>query len=155
MSVKIKGLDKLVKKLSKFGEDGERAVKRNIEFSATNIELNAIRRAPFEIGGVPTGIKQKIDKSISNGGLTAKVGVQGSDPFPIYIEVGTGLNFIELVNSDPANYDDDIKELARQFYINGQGTLPARPYLFPSFFEERPKLLEELEKDLTELANKV
>lgn len=155
MGVKVKGLDKLVKKLNKFGDDGERAVKRNIEFSATNIELNAIRRAPFEIAGIPTGIKQKIDKIISNGGLTAKVGVQGSDPFPLYVEVGTGLNFIELVNSDPVNYDEDIKDLARQFYVNGLGTLPARPYLFPSFFEERVKLIEELKKDLTELANKV
>lgn len=158
MSVKIKGLDKLVKKLNKFGDDGERAIVSEITTAATNIERNAIARAPFEIKGIPTGIKGKIAKEITNRGLTAKVlvrGVSKQEPFPAHVEYGTGINFTQLVASDPSNYDADVQKLAYEFFINGLGTLPATPYLWPSFFEERPKLLEELERKLTALANKV
>jgi HK97 gp10 family phage protein len=151
MAVKIKGLDKLIKDLEKFGDDGEKVVKKRIEFSATNIERNAINRVPFEF----TFIRQRIDKQILDGGLRAKVGVQGTDenPLPAYVEFGTGLSAQQLLNS--GEYDQDVRDIAIQFYKNGKGTLPANPYLFPSFFEERPKLIESLKKELDKLAKAV
>lgn len=155
MSIKIKGLEQLTKDLRKFGADGERVVKTEINISATNIERGAINRAPFSISGVPVGIKQRINKVFEDSGLKAKVGVEGFDPFPAYVEFGTGMNFTELVASDPSNYDESVRELARQFYVNGLGTLPASPYLFPSFFEERPELIEQLRKELDKLAKSV
>ena len=152
MSIKIKGLDQLTKDLRKFGQDGNRIVKSEIEIAATNIEKGAIQRVPFQLSGVPLGIKQRINKVIENGGLSARVGVEGQDPFPAYLEFGTGSKFSDLVNSDPQNYDESVRELARQFYVNGLGTLPARPYLLPSYFQERPALIERLKKELDILA---
>jgi HK97 gp10 family phage protein len=158
MSIKIKGLDKLIKDLRKFGSDATKVVKRELSNSGTNIERAAINRAPAFLsssGKAVLNIKQRIDKTIDNGGLTVKVGVQGSQDLDAYIEFGTGLNFLEIVNARPQDYTNEIKELARIFYKNGQGTLKGTPYLFPSYFEEAPKLIEQLKSELDKLAKGV
>jgi hypothetical protein len=33
-----------------------------------------------------------------------------------------------------------------QFYKNGKGRMPSKPYLFPAFESEKPKLLKNLKK---------
>jgi hypothetical protein len=155
MSIKVNGLAELTDKLKKFGADGEKSVKRNLEFGATNIEIKAINNAPARLGGQQLNIKQRIDKVVSNSGLNWKVGIQGSEDLDAYIEFGTGLNFLEIVNAKPELYTEDIRALAFEFYKTGQGTLRGTPYLFPAFFEESPELLKRLERDLQDLANKV
>lgn len=151
MGIKVKGFDRAVKNLRSFGVEGDKIVKREINISASSIELGAIQRAPNTIGGIQTGIKQRINKQIVNGGFGAKVGVEGSDPFPAYVEFGTGSNFTDLVNARPDLYDENVKAIAREFYVNGKGTLKAYPYLFPAFFEERVVLVRNLKLKLTEL----
>ena len=155
MSIKIKGLDKLTKDLKQFGVDATKVVKRELSNSGTNIERGAINKAPAYLAGATLNIKQRIDKIVTNSGLTVKVGVQGSQDLDAYIEFGTGLNFLQIVSADPANYTPEILEVARLFYKNGQGTLKGTPYLFPSYFEEVPKLIAELKRELEILARGV
>jgi hypothetical protein len=155
MPIKIEGLDKLLKDLDKFGKDGEMSAKKNIEFSATNIEVGAVRDAPAQLGGMMLNIKQRIDKTFENGGLTAKVGIQGTQDLDFYLEAGTGLSFQELVSGNKDYQTPEFIALARTFYKTGDGTLRPRPYLFPNFFRERPILIEKLKKDLDNLAKKV
>jgi HK97 gp10 family phage protein len=151
MSIKIEGLDKLLKDLEKFGKEGRKEAVTAITNSASNIVRNSVDRLPNEYNF----IRQRIEQKISDGGLTAKVGPQGEEDIFAYVEFGTGQNFLDLVASDPQNYDSDVKELAKNFYKNGLGTLPATPYLFPSFFEERPKLIESLKRRIEQLAKQV
>jgi HK97 gp10 family phage protein len=156
MSIKIKGLDKLIKDLRKFGTDGTKVVKRELSNSGTNIERAAINRAPAFLSGdglAVLNIKQRIDKTIDNGGLTVKVGVQGSQDLDAYIEFGTGLNASQLLNKP--EYTDEIRALAWTFKKEKDGTLKGTPYLFPSYFEEAPKLIEQLKSELDKLAKGV
>jgi hypothetical protein len=160
MAIKIEGLDKLIKDLQKFEKDGAVSVKRNIEFSATNIEVGAVRDAPAlpdDIGEDGTlSIKQRIDKKIENRGLTAQVGIQSvrqEGEFAVWYEFGTGLSAEQLLNGP--NYTDDIRKLASIFIRNRKGTIKQQAYLFPNFFRESPKLIEKLKKDLDNLAKKV
>jgi len=155
MSIKVNGLTQLTDKLRKFGADGEKSVKKNLEFGATNIEIKAINNAPARLGGQQLNIKQRIDKVVSNAGLNWKVGIQGSEDLDFYIEAGTGLSFLELISSNPEYNTPEFLALARTFYKTGDGTLTPRPYLFPAFFEESPELLKRLERDLKTLADKV
>ena len=155
MSIKVNGLAELTDKLKKFGADGEKSVKRNLEFGATNIEIKAINNAPARLGGQQLNIKQRIDKVVSNSGLNWKVGIQGTQDLDFYIEAGTGLSFLELISSNPEYNTPEFLALARTFYKTGDGTLTPRPYLFPSFFEESPKLIERLKSDLEKLAKQV
>ena len=38
-----------------------------------------------------------------------------------------------------------------EFYKNGLGTLPGRPYLFPAWFEETANIVDDLKKELKAL----
>jgi len=152
MSIKVEGLDKLVNDLKKFGNDGERIVKTELNVSGSTIERNAINRAPAMLGGQMLNIKQRIDKTVENQGFTVKVGVQGQQDLDAYIEFGTGLDAAQLLNRP--NYTDEIRDLALTFFKTGDGTLRNRSYLFPSFFEESPKLIQNLKRELENLANK-
>jgi hypothetical protein len=155
MAIKIEGLDKVLADFKKFGDDGVRSVKKNIEFSATNIESKAISRAPAQLGGQQLNIKQRIDKVFEDAGLSAKVGIQGTQDLDGYLEFGTGIDFIRITDNNP-NYTPEIKQLAYDlFFKTGDGTLKGKPYLFPSFFEESPELIKRLERDLKNLAGKV
>jgi hypothetical protein len=153
MSLKIEGLDKVLADLKKFGDRAEKGIKREVNISVTSIERNAIQKAPFEIVGIQTGIKQLINKRFEDNGFSGKVGVEGNDPFPAYVEFGTGTNFTDLVAEKPQLYTADVQEIAYNFFVNGLGTLPASPYLFPSFFEERTKFVDNLRKELDKLAS--
>lgn len=157
MSIKVKNLASVQKKLKQFGREGDQLVKRELNISGSNIEIAAIRRAPATLSSSGKGflnIKQRIDKIVTDGGMTVKVGVQGAQDLDAYAEFGTGLNFIDIVNRDPKNYTKEIRDLAYQFYKTGEGTLKGTPYLFPSFFEESPALIKRLKKELDILAAK-
>jgi hypothetical protein len=151
MSIKINGLRELSIDLKKAGEKGKRILKTELEVSASTIEGEAIRNAPAFLAGQQLNIKQRIDKVITNQGLTAKVGVQGTQDLDAYIEFGTGLDFIQIVSARPNDYTPEIKDLAKTFYKNGQGTLKGTPYLFPAFFSESPKLIERLKQELEKI----
>ena len=161
MSIRIKGLSKVTSNLKKFGVDGTNVIKKELDISATNIQQNASARAPAgwdndrTLQYEPLNIKQRIDKIPSNGGLRWEIGIQADklNKFDIYFEFGTGLSADQIL-SDP-KYTSKILALARAYFINGDGTIIGQPYLFPAFFEESPKLIENLKSELTKLAKKV
>jgi HK97 gp10 family phage protein len=167
MSIKIKGLDNLTKDLRKFGQDATKVVKRNLSDSGTNIELAAKARAPAYLGGAEIlstfrnkrgtqktlNLKQRIDKVITQGGLNVKVTVQGTQDLDAYIEFGTGLNASEILSKP--EYSQEIRDLAWTFKKERDGTLKGTPYLFPSYFEETPRLIESLKSELDRLAKGV
>ena len=149
MSITIDGLDKLVSDLRKFGKEGETIVKRELGDTSTKISLKATQRAP----GPPNfNTNQRIEAKPSNAGLTWSVGVQGTTDIDAYLEFGTGLDANQLLNKP--EYTDEIRALALTFFKTGDGTLRNQAYLFPSFFEESPKLIEKLKRELESLANK-
>jgi hypothetical protein len=148
-TIRVKGLGKAIRDLRKKGEQGERIVKDYLADTATGIELKAIQKAPSSIGGQILNIRQRIDKVAENSGFNWKIGVQGSEDFDAYVEFGTGISAKQIL-SDP-KYTSDIKALAMQFYKNGLGTLPGRPYLFPAWFEETANIVDDLKKELKAL----
>lgn len=89
-----------------------------------------------------------VQKKISKGGLQGEVGVMGSDPLPAYIEFGTGLFAADIL----APYPQWIKDIAMTFYVNGQGTLQGKPYLYNNFLivkiEFEKKLQEILDQEV-------
>lgn len=136
--MRIEGTAAFIKSLKKYEEGAIDAIKGVIEDTATDIEINAIRAAPHFI-------KSKIDKVFKNEGLTAMVGVQGEDPLPAYFEFSTGLNAIEVL----APYPQWVKDIAREFYVNGQGTLRGQPFLFPAVFRAEFQFQKDLKEVLS------
>lgn len=61
-----------------------------------------------------------------------------------YEEFGTG----RYVFQSAYKFTSEQKAFAKLFYVNGLGTTPANPYLFPAFDVEIPKLLSRIKKVL-------
>ena len=149
MSVTVKGLDKALADLNTKSDAVIDAVKESLASAATDIEIQAIRNAPSTWNGLPLNIKQRIDKVSENNGLAWKVGVQSGDPvFEIeaWLEFGTGLSAREIL-ANP-QYTQEVRDVARQFYRNGEGRIIGRPYLMPAFFANTANLVEEIEEQI-------
>lgn len=149
MSVTVKGLDKALADLNTKSDAVIDAVKETLASAATDIEIQAIRNAPSTWNGLSLNIKQRIDKVSENNGLAWKVGVQSGDPvFEIeaWLEFGTGLSAKEIL-ANP-QYTQEVRDVARQFYRNGQGRIIGRPYLMPAFFANTANLVQEIEEQI-------
>jgi hypothetical protein len=149
MSVKVKGLDAALKDLDKQEDIVIQAVKDILASTATDVEIEAIRNAPSSWEGQPLSIKQRIDKLVEDGGLNWKVEVKVGDPvFEIeaWLEFGTGLSAKEIL-SNP-QYTQEVRDIARRFYRNGQGRIIGQPYLMPSFFRNTANLVREIENEI-------
>lgn len=130
----ISGMDGLKKKLSSLSAKVQSEVKLQVLDSSTAIQMNAISAAP-------SGLKGRIDSAPLNNGFAAEIGVQSSTNIPVYVEFGTGASAADYVPTLPK----EIQEYARQFYVNGQGTMMKQPYLIPAFLRESPIFIKELE----------
>jgi hypothetical protein len=149
MSVTIKGLDKALIDLDKKSDAVIRAVKEKLSSAATDIEIDAIRNAPSYFAGEKLSIKDRIDKLPENNGLSWRVGLQCADSvFEIeaWLEFGTGLSAREILSR--AEYTQEVRDIARRFYRNGQGRIVGRPYLMPSFFKNTANLVQEIENEI-------
>jgi HK97 gp10 family phage protein len=156
MSIKIEGLDKLIKDLQKFEKDGAKAVIKNVTNTGTAIEEAAQRDAPKYFAGEKQNFDQAIRSQPLDGGFRVEVGLRDLDKknaFAAWFEFGTGISAAELLSGP--EYTDEIRKIAKEFLLGGDGTIKPRKYLFPNFFKESPKLIEKLKKDLNNLAKKV
>ena len=61
-----------------------------------------------------------------------------------YFEFGTG--------PYAANYtpkiDDEWKLIASDYYVNGLGTTPEQPFMYPAYQSTMPRVFEKIQKDL-------
>lgn len=149
MAVTVKGLDAALKDLDKQEDIVIEAVKDALANAATDIEIEAIRNAPSQWQGLPLSIKQRIDKVAEDNGLSWRVGIQSGDPvFEIeaWLEFGTGLSAREIL-SNP-QYTQEVRDIARRFYRNGQGRIVGQPYLMPAFFRNTANLVAEIENEI-------
>lgn len=71
-----------------------------------------------------------------------KVSVTTDSNIAAYIEFGTGNYARDYLSGQPQEVSDE----AIKFYISGDGTMPARPYLFPAYFKYREMVVPEINK---------
>jgi len=135
----IKGFKELITKLNQFGSKAEDFIKDEIEASGREIELQAKKLAPVDLGK----LRQSINYSKTDAGLGAMVSVNVS--YAAYQEFGTG----GLVN-----VPEELRELAEIYKGKGvrQINLRPQPFLYPAFVDGRKKLIEVLTKGLAKLS---
>jgi hypothetical protein len=130
------GAGPLEKRIKDYAKSIQDDVAAEIEDSVANIRDKALRRAPNS-GGFRKGIGSKM-LGRYEGEITSNSKVSA------YVEFGTGVYAANYVPSLPP----EIQEYARTFYVNGKGTLPATPFLFNSFLEERVELIKRIKEIL-------
>ena len=127
------------KNLSTYKTKMFRDVVQLVENAITDVQILAMRDAPKFVN---------IDKKFTDKGLTGEVGVMGEmegNHIAAYIEFGTGLSAREIL----APYPQWIKDIAHEFYVNGQGKLQGKPYLYNNFLA----ISEKFKRDLKELVD--
>jgi hypothetical protein len=130
----MKGTDEFIRKLNAL-KGAIPDIKEELEHTATDIEISAQRDAPISIA-------QKINKVASQGGLVQSIQVNAGK-LGAYVEFGTGHSAAQLVPT----LEQEWQDIARKFYINGQGRLVSKPYLYPNWIrytnglESRLKLI--------------
>ena len=116
-----------------------RDVVRLVENAITDVQIAATMDAPKFV---------TINKKFTDKGLTGEVGVMGDmegNHIAAYIEFGTGLDAQRIL----APYPQWIRDIAYEFYVNGQGTLKGKPYLYNNFL----KVAEKFKRDLKTLVD--
>ena len=146
MTIRVQGLTDAIMELRKKGDKAEKIIKQKLSDTAQEILLDAKEDAPF---GPGLTIKQRLDANALNGGLSFKIGVQGTLDIDAYYEFGTGLSAQQILSSPL--YTNEMRDLAMMFFKDGKGRLRGEPYLFPNFVKHTANLVEELEKEISKL----
>jgi HK97 gp10 family phage protein len=140
--VKVDGLDKLLKRLEAKSATIKEDADAIIEAGTRDIANAAMRDVPkdFGAGGGLLGAIEPMKVA----DLTHTVTVQKF--YAPYVEFGTGANAANYL----ASQDEDLRAYAMHFYVNGQGRMPARPFLFPNVYRIWPQIIEDLKVLITE-----
>lgn len=138
ITIKLTGLDEVLKKLGvknlekeitqtlmAFGRDVERDAKNNLSLHGT-----------VDFGFLSNSIGSESLAPLS-------VRIFAHKDYAAFVEFGTGPFAAEYVPS----LEPEWQALAKLFYVNGNGRMPAQPYLHPAFEKNLPVLMEDL-KDL-------
>ena len=136
-----KEIDKAVREITKRTGGFTEKLKQEVYKSALNIEsrakLNVTSNGAVDNGRLRASITSEVDPAHPSANVHTTVF------YAPYVEFGTGLYAKEYLSDKPS----DLKRYAMEFFVNGKGRMPARPFLFPASEAERPQLLKRL-KDL-------
>lgn len=138
-------LKSVLNSLKKFGEEAEQLVEDTTIAVASEIEADAKRKAPVDMGFLRNQIySNKVDK------LNWEV-IAGA-PYSAYMEFGTG-GKVDLSHLTQAGYPT---KYAEEFQGNGirEVTMAAQPFLFPAFNIGKEKYLDDLTDLLNDLTKK-
>jgi len=134
----IKGLSKVLNDLKAKGKAVEDSVIKEVTTRGMAIEAEASRAANTISGKIAIDGNNKNPLKYE---IQARWDFAGQD-IAAYIEFGTGT----YAGSTVQAYPQDVKDLAMTFYKNGQGRMPSRPYLIPTYLRNRQLFLNNLKK---------
>lgn len=162
----LENLNEVLKDIEKKSEEMQKAVKDQINKSGLHIETLAKQKAPTDHGRLRASIRAKL----SDGGLTSLVGTDVDyAPFMEFgtkskVEIPAGLEgyAMQFKGSKKGSWDDLVTNITNWARRNGvedeaipliamkiaKNGVKARPFLFPSVEEEKPRLLKGIEEAL-------
>lgn len=136
--VTITGNTAIIKKLHQLPAQAKQLVTDEIEATIDDIHRDAVIRVPVDTGRLKGSLTPQVS------GMTGEVGTNVE--YAPYVEFGTG---------GKVNIPAGLESYAARFKGKGvkQVNLPARPYLFNSFFENVPKFLDRINKGIAKLVS--
>lgn len=137
----IKGINKVLKDLSKLGKDVEKSVVIITDANAKEIVVDARQRAPIDLGKLRQGINNE-KKGEINQVIFAR------EKYSAFMEFGTG---------GKVKVPNELKDVAIQFKGKGvkEINLQPRPFLYPAFVKGREQYLKDLKDLLNTLTKKI
>jgi HK97 gp10 family phage protein len=144
INIDMSGFNKVSKQVQNYAENKVQGIKQVIAESTMAIESGAITRAPVsEIDG--GDLKNSIYSRFLDNGMTGEVSAMAF--YAMYVEFGTGIHAAGGKGRQTpwVYFDEKLKR-----YVFTRGMKP-QPFLVPSWEEENPHFLRNLEKELNRL----
>jgi len=142
----MKGLDELIKKVKKMPDAIKEEVDKELDDGAQLIQKEALLLSPArEAGGHGLRSHMWIDTTEF---LLKKVG--NHSEYAAYQEFGTGFHAADYVITLPK----DWQEYAKSFFVNGEGRVPAHPFLYPAYEKARPVIIDRIKNVLKNMVDK-
>ncbi len=164
-TVEVKGINKVVKRIKKLGDEVAEDADKAMGYSARRIERDAKKNVAVDTGDLRASIHM-IDKFLEKEVKTDKThapfvefGTKSKVDIPSGLEQyamqfkSSGGNFADLLESIQGwcsrnNIDQEFAfPIALRIAQNG---VSARPFLFPAYFKELPKIKKDLERIVNE-----
>lgn len=112
--------------------------KKALSAYALKVDLDAKLKAPVDLGQLRSSIYPVTD-NLDNLEVSFVAGVD----YAPYVEFGTGPYAAAYVPS----LEPEWQEIAKSYYVNGEGRMPAQPFLYPAVINNLPlfnKKMDEL-----------
>jgi hypothetical protein len=122
MKLEFEGNSLFLKKIKNLPREVQEEVEDELQVAIDSIYNEALKLAPTDLAG-GVGIRGSGYKDVR--GLEGEVGF--TNKYAAYQEFGTGSR---------VNIPLGLEKYAMTFFVNGEGRLPATPFLFPAFFRE-------------------
>lgn len=149
MASRVTGFNEMVARLNSYSTNVQQEVKELTEYYLGEIETQAIAAAPSGGDKIMTEhgpinqemiadkrrgsfvpINQAIGITLDRSGYKGSVYVEKSaGDIAAYVEFGCGQSAKNYLATVPTYW----RAVAQKYYVNGQGTITAQPYLLPSF----------------------
>jgi hypothetical protein len=144
MSIKVtvEGLDKVKSSITSYVNGKRKAITDQTNKSLINIRRETIRNLVGQMER--SGGRLASSYHITRLGLAGEV--FSNLEYAPFVEFGTGEDV--FINDKGFTFDSDVREYASQFKKGPGRNKKAKPHLFPSFEEERPKYVKAIEKIL-------
>jgi len=136
LSIPPKEMRKVTEEIRKRKSVYEANLAKALFKGALDIESGAKMKAPVDTGRLRSSIQSKIDHEDVSAEVTVNV------DYAPYVEFGTGQYAREYLAGKPREMVDH----AREFKRPKDGYSPARPFLFPTYYEQRPKIIRSLKR---------
>ncbi len=130
--MKVEGLEKAIASIKGKYDNIDQDVQDELNNWADETALDAKQYAPKDMGQLAGSIHP------SYGTMEAEVTV--SVVHAAWVEFGTG----KFASAYLSNLDQEWRDFARQFYINGKGRTPPKHYLYPAVIKNNIKLVANL-----------
>lgn len=162
MASQVRGFSEMVARLNSYSANVQQEVKSLTEYYLGEIETEAIAAAPSGGDKIMTEhgpinqemiadkrrgsfvpINQAIGITLDRSGYKGSVYVEKSaGEIAVYCEMGTGQSAKSYLATVPTYW----KAIAQLYYINGQGSIIAQPYLLPAFLKNSILYKKELKQ---------
>ena len=132
--MKIRGTSQVLNRLKRVSSQATLQTKSAVVRNTDQIYAQALSNVPVLDGY----LRGSGNTSYSSNQLTGTVAFGGqAAPYAPYVEFGTGKNKVI-----PLGFED----YAMQFYVNGEGTMDAQPFLIPAYLKYKKVFLNDLRK---------
>lgn len=164
---KFKNMAELSRAIDKLGSEFKEEVQGIVGFNLTEMESMAKRLSPSAsdkialVGGSKTideldgknkwrgTIDQFINKTIEPDGMSGSVHVERqAGTIAAFVEFSTGQSAAAYLST----VEPEWRAAAKRFFVNGQGKIIGKPYLYPSFMHYSIAFEKELKEAINNLS---